>query len=163
MTEGQDRETRRNLWIPAAFVLFFIALAGLQAWFVMLAQSTFTGVVTDQPYGLRRAHEGDTNARNAALGWKVNLIYEPKGPLTITLHLDLKDTAGQPLIMELVRATAERATKFPQVVPVVFRAVAPGHYRAELNLPLAGKWTVRTVLMAGGDEIERIDAIEVDP
>lgn len=162
MTGLQDKQTRRDLWIPTVFVLFFVALAGLQAWFVMLAQSTFTGVVTDQRYGLRHLDK-DTEARDAALGWKADLLYGAAGPLAVTLRLDLKDVTGKPLVLDRIRATAERATKFPQVLPVVFRAIAPGRYRAEMSLPLAGKWTVRTVLNAGGDEIERIDAIEVQP
>lgn len=162
MTGVHDKQTRRDLWIPTAFVLFFVALAGLQAWFVMLAQSTFTGVVTDQPYGLWHADK-DTEARDAALGWTAELRYEPAGPLAVTLRLDLKDATGQPLVLDSIRAAAERATKFPQVLPVVFRAIAPGHYRAEMGLPLAGEWTVRTVLIAGANEIERIDAIEVQP
>ncbi len=50
--EQNQNQNRKDLWIPACFILFFVALAGLEAWFVLLANRTFSGEVTDNAYAV---------------------------------------------------------------------------------------------------------------
>jgi nitrogen fixation protein FixH len=150
-------QNRRDLWIPAGFVLFFVALAGLQLWFVLLANRTFTGLVTDpRPAGL--AH-----GTAPATDWAARLAFTPTGPLAGMLDLTLTDSSGQPLAPERLTATAERTTRFPQLVPVLLRPVGVGRFEARLQLPLAGPWAVRLTLTQQGRTTERVETVEVLP
>lgn len=150
-------QDRRDLWIPAGFVLFFVALAGLQLWFVLLANRTFTGLVTDpRPVGL--AH-----GTAPATDWSARLTFTPTGPLAGTLEVRLTDSDGQPLAPDGLIATAERTTRFPQLVPVRLTPLGAGHFGADLKLPLAGPWAVRLALTQQGRITERIELVEVLP
>lgn len=148
---------RRDAWIPAGFVLFFIALAGLQLWFVLLANRSFSGLVTD-PKPASGVH-----AAAHAPDWTARLALVPDTPLAGTLSLELKGADGAPLTPDRLVATAERATRFPQLLPIAFNAVGPGRFEAPLRLPLAGDWSVRLTLTQAGATSERIETLEVTP
>ncbi|WGD28839.1 FixH family protein [Ancylobacter sp. WKF20] len=150
-------QSRRDLWIPAGFVLFFVALAGLQLWFVLLANRTFTGLVTDpRPAGL--AH-----GTAPATDWSARLTFTPTGPLAGTLEVTLADRGGRPLVAEQLFATAERTTRFPQLVPILLHPRGAGRFAADLQLPLAGPWAVRLTLTQQGATTERVETVEVMP
>ncbi len=149
-----ERSPRRDLWIPALFVLFFVGLAGLQAWFVVLAQSTFTGVVTDQPLRQEDATAADLIT---------NIAFEPAGSLAGVVRLDFRDRDGQPVSVEEIQATAERGTRFPQSLPVDFQSTGDGAYAARLDLPLAGPWTIRVVAIWDDRSFETIATVEIEP
>jgi nitrogen fixation protein FixH len=150
-------QNRRDLWIPAGFVLFFVALAGLQLWFVLLANRSFTGLVTDpRPAGL--AH-----GTAPATDWAARLTFTPTGTLAGTLEVTLTDSGGRPLAPERLIATAERTTRFPQLVPVMLHPLGAGRFEAALRLPLAGPWAVRLTLTQQGRTTERVETVEVLP
>ncbi|WP_018388274.1 FixH family protein [Ancylobacter sp. FA202] len=150
-------DLRRDLWIPAGFVLFFIALAGLQLWFVLLANRSFSGLVTD-PKPASGVH-----AAVHAPDWSARLTFAPDTPLAGTLSVELKGADGAPLTPDRLIATAERATRFPQLLPIAFQVVGPGRFEAPLRLPLAGDWAVRLTLTRAGATSERIETLEVAP
>lgn len=144
---------KRDLWIPALFVMFFIGLAGLQAWFVMLAQSTFTGVVTDQTL---RKEDGGANL-------SAQIAFEPAGSLAAVVRLEFRDAADEPVSVETIEATVERGTRFPQSLPVEFEPAVAGVYTARLLLPLAGPWTLRVVASKDANSFETIATVEIEP
>lgn len=148
---------RRDLWIPVGFVLFFLALAALQLWFVLLANRTFTGLVTD-PRPAGHAH-----GIAPATDWSAQVNFTPTGPLTGTLEVTLTDTNGGPLFPERISATAERTTRFPQLLPVELHPAGAGRFGAALRLPLAGGWAVRLTVTRNGATTERIETMEVLP
>lgn len=152
-----DAAPRRDLWIPACFVLFFVALAGLQLWFVLLANRSFTGLVTD-PRTPAASHAPVHDP-----GWSSRLAFTPTGPLAGRLTLTLREAGGGALEPERLIATAERTTRFPQLLPVDFERRADGAYTADLKLPLAGDWAIRLTLVKGGERVERIEMVEVLP
>lgn len=149
--------TRRDLWIPAGFVLFFVALAALQLWFVLLANRSFTGLVTD-PRPASQAH-----GTAAATDWSARLTFTQTGTLAGTLHLALVGTDGAPLAVDRLVATAERTTRFPQLLPIQFTPAGPGRYEAPLRLPLAGDWAIRITVTRAGETSERVETVEVAP
>lgn len=150
-------DSRRDLWIPAGFVLFFIALAGLQLWFVLLANRSFSGLVTDPRPAVGRY------AAARAPDWTARLAFVPSEALAGTLAMEIAGANGAPLTPERLVATAERATRFPQLLPIVLHEVAPGRFEAPLRLPLAGDWAVRLTLTQAGATSERIETLEVAP
>lgn len=143
---------RKDLWIPALFVLFFVGLAILQGWFVMLAQSSFTGIVTDQTH------------RSAEIGpaWTADIAFEATGPHTGKVWLRLGDEEGAPIIPDRILATAERGTRFPQSLPIAFKVADDGVLTADLDLPLAGEWTLRVIAFKEGQSFETITTVELE-
>lgn len=148
---------RRDLWIPAGFVLFFIALAGLQLWFVLLANRSFSGLVTD-PKPASGVH-----APAHAPDWTARLAFVPNEALAGTLAVEIAAANGAPLTPERLVASAERATRFPQLLPIALHEVAPGRFEAPLRFPLAGDWAIRLTLTQAGATSERIETLEVAP
>ncbi len=156
---------RRDRWIPFAFVGFFLALAGLQAWFVILAYGTFSGLVTDRPYSTGLAYDAVIAAREAetAQGWTAALAFTPTGALTGRVTLTVTGSDHTPLTDMVVRGTVERMTKFPQILPLAFAPTKPGEQTAMFAAPLAGRWFVRVRIEQGAQVLHRIFEVDVQP
>ena len=86
----------------------------------------------------------------------------PGAALESRLEVTLRDRDGRPLAAGL-KITAERMTRFPQVIPVEMTEVAPGQWQGLARLPLAGRWSLRLIVTAGADKVHRIAEIEVEP
>ncbi|QIG51968.1 FixH family protein [Nordella sp. HKS 07] len=158
-------EKRKDLWIPACFVLFFVGLAGLEAWFVLLANRTFSGLVTDNAYAVGLKYDDVLAQREAEreLGWSTNLNFVQQGGLVGRLTLAVTDRDGIPLDTPNVRATAERMTRFPQIQTVNFLRQKAGIYVADLKVPLAGRWFVRLRVEQAGRSVHAIKEVDVLP
>lgn len=156
---------RKDLWIPAIFIGFFVFLAGVEAWFVTIAHNTFSGVVTDNAYSIGLAYDDVIAQREAEkrLGWSSSLQFDRGDGLSGRLTLVATDAQGQPLTGVAVHATAERMTRFPQILAVEFSEVSPGRYTAPLEVPLAGRWFIRTKLEKDGSAILSINEVDIDP
>lgn len=163
---GTGKARKRDRWIPAAFILFFVALAGLETWFVTIAHLTFSGIVTDNAYAIGLNDEAEKAARDVErqLGWSSELRFDQERSLAGRLTLAVRAADGSPLPGVTVHATAERMTRFPQILPVVFEeSSAAGSYVASFTPPLAGRWFIRTTLSKDGKSIRRISHVTVDP
>jgi len=158
-------QKRKDLWIPACFVLFFVGLAGLEAWFVLLANRTFSGLVTDNAYSVGLKYDDVLAQREAErkLGWSTDLNFVQQGGLVGRLTLAVTDRDGVPLDGPNVRATAERMTRFPQIQTVNFLRQEAGIYVADLKVPLAGRWFVRLKVEQGGRSVHAIKEVDVLP
>ena len=156
---------RKDLWIPAIFIGFFVFLAGVEAWFVTIAHTTFSGVVTDNAYSIGLAYDDVLAQREAAkrLGWSSSLQFDRGEGLSGRLTLVAQDAQGKPLTDVTVHATTERMSRFPQILPVAFSEVSPGQYTAQLEVPLAGRWFIRTKLEKDGSAILSINEVDIDP
>ncbi|MBX3578345.1 MAG: FixH family protein [Rhizobiaceae bacterium] len=150
---GPFSSERRDLWIPACFVLFFIALAVMQGAFVYTAQSTFSGLVTDQT--MRRAGNGPA--------WTADIALVDAGSLSGRLTLTISDERRLPLAPDRLEATIERGSKFPQSLPLVLTPVAPGKWEAPVDVPMAGPWTVRIMASSNNASFEAISVVEIAP
>jgi nitrogen fixation protein FixH len=165
MTDEKANAERRDLWIPGLFILFFVGLACLQIWFVMLAQSSFSGLVTDQPYPLpdRQAVSTEGTRAGTQPNWTVTVSQEGAGPLEMNLRLTVRNPDGRIIVPDQVTASAERATKFPQMLPLSFAPGGNGDQVASSLLPLAGAWSIRVVVVKGNDRLETVHRVKVTP
>lgn len=165
MTGNSATARRKDLWIPGCFILFFVCLAVLEVWFVTLANRSFTGVVTDDAYSIGLNEEELAAQREAArrLSWSTALAFEQGQGLSGRLTLQLSDADGQALVADEVRATAERMTRFPQILTVRFVRQPGGEYLADFSVPLAGRWFVRVRIERDGKALTVIDEVHVRP
>ncbi len=165
MSDNPAVAGRKDRWIPACFILFFVCLAGLEIWFVTLANKSFTGVVTDDAYAIGLNYN-DVMARREAerqLGWTASLAFAQGDGLHGALTLRIRDRDGQPLVADNVRATAERMSRSPQIQAVDFKRQSDGEYKAHLVVPLAGRWFVRARIEGNGQAIQVIQEVDVRP
>lgn len=165
MTEKSPAGERKHLWIPGCFILFFVCLAGLEIWFVTIANRSFTGVVTDDAYAIGLNYNEVLKRREAEreLGWTVTVTFAQGADLGGKLVLRVRDANGQPLVVDELRATAERMSRFPQIQTVSFEPGNAGEYLANLDVPLAGRWFVRARVERGGHAIHVIEEVDVRP
>lgn len=156
---------RRDRWIPACFVLFFVFLTGLLTWFVVLANQSFTGVVTDNAYAVGLNYNDVLAQREVEkrLGWATALTFKQGNGLDGQLTFSIRDRDGKPVVADELRATAELMTRFPQIQPVAYVRGPDGVYEANLSVPLAGRWFVRARVERDGQSIHVIDEVDVRP
>lgn len=136
-------EPRRSAWIPWVFVGGMGVVVAVNAVFIVLSLSTFTG--TTVPRAFERGRQYDLvmaeAARQAALGWQVDVRLAGTR-LTVTAH----DAEGRPLI-----ATVEGALHRPLqdlALPVGFQAVGSGRWAGTADIPLPGQWEARITVTA---------------
>jgi nitrogen fixation protein FixH len=129
---------RRSAWIPWVFVGGMGIVVAVNAVFIVLALTTFTG--TTVPRAFERGRQYDLvmaeAARQAALGWQVEVALAGTR-LTVTAY----DAEGRPLT-----ATVEGALHRPLqdlALPVGFRAVGSGRWAGAADIPLPGQWEAR--------------------
>jgi len=165
MSAGASRHDRKDLWIPASFVLFFVFLTGLLSWFVVIANRSFTGVVTEDAYAVGLNYNDVLALRETEkrLGWATALSFRQGDGLGGVLTFSVRDRGGEPLVADDIRATAERMTRFPQIQAVDYARRADGVYEANLAVPLAGRWFIRARITRNGESIHVIDEVDVRP
>lgn len=149
---------RRDRWIPAAFILFFVGLAAIEAWFVVLAEGSFSGLVIERP-----ALATDMAQTAAGTGLRPIVSFDQTDRLAGRLTIRITEDNGDRVPVEGLHITAERLTRFPQRLPVGVVETSAGLYTADIRLPLAGEWTIRSALSAKGETVEHFDSIEVSP
>lgn len=156
---------RRDLWIPGCFIAFFVCLAGLEIWFVSIANSTFTGLVTDEAYTIGVNYNEVLAQREAErrLGWTTTLSFVQGDGLDGRLALRVHDADGTAIVADELRATAERMSRFPQIQTVNFEREMSGEYVADFKVPLAGRWFVRAKIERGGQSIHVIEEVDIRP
>jgi nitrogen fixation protein FixH len=135
--------TRRSAWIPWMFVGGMGIVVAVNMVFVFFALTTFTG--TTVPRAFERGRQYDLvmaeAARQAALGWQVDLVLVGNR-LTVTA----RDADGRPLA-----ARVEGALHRPLqdlALPIGFQAVGSGRWAGEADVPLPGQWEARITLTA---------------
>lgn len=165
MSAQSQAAERKHRWIPGCFILFFVCLAGLEIWFVTIANKTFTGMVTDDAYAIGLNYNEVLARREAErrLGWTTTITFSQGADLAGQLMLSLHDADGQALVANEIRATAERMSRFPQIQTVSFEPQATGEYLANLDVPLAGRWFIRVRIERGGQAVHVIEEVDVRP
>jgi nitrogen fixation protein FixH len=136
-------EPRRSRWIPWVFVGGMGIVVAVNAVFIVLALTTFTG--TTVPRAFERGRQYDLvmaeAARQAALGWQVDVTWQG-GRLLVAA----RDAEGRPLTV-----TVEGALHRPLqdiALPVGFVALGAGRWSAPAEVPLPGQWEARLTLTA---------------
>lgn len=165
MSGEASRTDRRDLWIPASFVIFFVFLTALLSWFVVIANRSFTGVVTEDAYAIGLNYNDVLALRETEkrLGWTTSLSFRQGDSLGGVLTFSVRDRDGGPLVADEIRATAERMTRFPQIQTVEYARRTDGVYEANLAVPLAGRWFIRARITRNGESIHVIDEVDVRP
>lgn len=145
---------RRDKWIPWYFVMFFVAIALVDATMVTLAVRTHTGTVTDHAYekGLAYNRVVAAEATQEALGWKASITLTGK-----QLRVLLRDSNGAPLQAQSIKAHISRPTQAGMDFDV---ALKDG--QATIDFPLKGLWEIRIYALANGHSYQQSQRVVVE-
>jgi nitrogen fixation protein FixH len=143
----------RSRWIPWAFVGFFMVVFAVNGVMVWFAVSSWTGLEADHSYerGLVYNRALEAEKEQAALGWHAGFSFAQTGARRGTLELDLNGRDGARLRGATVDAQLVRPTQEGYDTDLALSESAPGHYRAEVELPLPGQWEVRLAARGRGE------------
>lgn len=135
-----DAIKKSDKLIPWYFVAFFVVLAILDGIFVYLANSTHTGVVTEEAYQKGLDYNKTIAAAEAqeALGWGSKT--ELKNDQLLSL---ITDANGNPLVGARVRAQFFRPTQDGSDFVVPLMEVSDGRYVSSSLAAKPGQWDVR--------------------
>lgn len=134
------QDTFADKLIPYYFVAFFVGLAILFGWFVHLARSSYTGLVTDQAYEKGVAYNS-TIAQAAAqdeMGWQGKIAYADN-----TVTFVLTDAAGAAIDGATVSLWLFRPVQEAMDVHVPMISAGAGVYTAAVDQAARGYWEAR--------------------
>lgn len=144
--------------VALTFAGFFAVVFAVNAYFISVALSTYTGVVANEPYrkGLKYNERIAASEQQASLGWKDEIVLAPDGR---HLVVTLRDKGGEPVGGLEVSATIGRAATSREDIALTLRETSLGHYEAPLTLAGEGGYVAsieaRSSSGAGGDVIYR--------
>lgn len=139
------------------------ALIGILAFFgvvftadgilITVGMNSHDGLVEKNYYqkGLHYDQSIQAKKRQAELGWAFALTPPPRTGQA-PLEIRLTDAAGQPLSGLQVSASLRRPAQDGYDQDLQLQEVAPGTYRAEVNLPLAGLWDLHAQVRGSKDQ-----------
>jgi nitrogen fixation protein FixH len=141
----QDFDPRRSRWIPWAFVAFMATVVAVNAFMIVQAVSTFTGLTVSRSYDRGRTYNDvlAEAARQEALGWRTTASLDAGGVV-----LRVADRDGQP-VPGTVTGYLLRPVEGTRI-PIELGMTEAGRFAAE-HPPLApGQWELRATLRGPG-------------
>jgi nitrogen fixation protein FixH len=153
---------RKSLWIPALFFGLMLLVVVVNGTMIFFAQSTFSGLDTDQAYqqGLQYNTILKEAEASAALGWTAKTTVTPAGAAR-HLAVALSDKRGNPVLgLELDAHLVRPVSKaFDQ--RLTLRGEGNGVYGADVTLPALGSWELRLSAETGTVDWQAVQRIFV--
>lgn len=142
----------RDRLIPWYFVAFFVILAAVDGWFVMLAVRTQPGTIIDHPYerGIIYNRALKAYEEQEALGWKGTLTVDKND-----IRFRLRDAEGKTLAADSVSVRMVRPTRLGLDTDVKMEKQPDESWSAKLALPAPGLWEARVNARAGGHDFQQ--------
>ena len=139
------RPSLTDHWILLTFGAFCLAVLAANGVMIALAITTWPGLATTDAYRKGIAYNQALAAarEQAALGWRAELAFRPKGERRGRLELRLADASGRPVERAEVRADLVRPAQGGQDFATFLGSDGSGTYATEVEFPLAGTWDVR--------------------
>lgn len=177
-------------WAPALIVAFFVVVIATNVIFLGVAERGITGLfatmlpqprgeaVVDSRFPGTVAHdyqkkEALYNAylrqveTQQARGWRVRKgwLYKPVAQQPATFVIAVTDRDGVPVSGAKVKGRFLRTSSSRDDFDFAMSEVAPGEYRATLNMPLHGLWQLLLQIRRGEDlhEIRADTSVIADP
>lgn len=147
---ARTQPSRKSLWIPALFFGLMLLVVMVNGTMIFFAQSTFSGLDTDQAY--QQGLQYNTTLReaeaSASLGWTALTTVTPAASgrhITVTLS----DKRGKPVRGLQIDAHLVRPVSKTYDQRLTLRAEGDGVYGTDVTLPALGSWELRLSAEAG--------------
>jgi len=145
----------KNVWVWAIFGLFALVFV-VNYFFFSVALSTTSGLVTEKyyKYGLQQNKFDHQYRKQKARGWNVSLHLDEQ--LNINqphvIELTVMDIYSQPISGGHAELTAYRPSDAKADIILTLVEGKPGHYQAEIKLPIQGVWDMNLLFARGEDK-----------
>jgi len=140
-------------WWPIAIVGVLAVTVGANVALMIAARDPNAYVVEPDYY--EKAVRWDSTLAQArhdvALGWAVDARLGPWSPRGTPLELALADSTGAPLASALVEVELVNNLDPAHAVHASLAPRSPGRYAANVALPRAGLWELRTTVRRAGE------------
>tara|TARA_Y100000590_G_scaffold252746_1_gene283828 strand:+ start:54776 stop:55288 length:513 start_codon:yes stop_codon:yes gene_type:complete len=136
--DGAGKPHPKDKWIPFYFVIFFVVIAILDGFFVYMAVSTQTGVVTDHAYERGLNFNALLDETRSQPDLQETALFNEG-----TLSWQLNDQHGAPITDASVQASIQRPVQDGYDFDIALTHQGGGLYSAHLDLPLKGLWKAR--------------------
>lgn len=140
-------------WIPWLFVGGMLCVVAVNATLIFFAFSSWSGTVGSRAYerGLEYNRVLAAAARESALGWTAEALYQPAADGRGTLLIALADAKGGPIAGQ-ISAVAQRPLEAVSPVPIAMQYAGNGRYAGALaDLPKPGVWDFRIEVQWAGE------------
>lgn len=151
MTHIDDRRRITGTTVLIVMISFFAVVFAVNAYFVTVALTSYTGIIQNEPYrdGLAYNHRIAAEQQQEALGWTETLAMRPDGAVELTLSA--KD--GKPVTGLSVKAVLSRPTTDKGERSAAFAEAQPGTYDLSFADAERGGWILTAeAYEAGGKE-----------
>ncbi len=131
------------------FIGFFGVIFAVNGYFLYAALSTYTGIVSKEPYrkGLAYNERIVADERQARLGWRQELVVERSG----LVRLALSGAQGEPVRGIALHGTIGRPSTSREDRPLAFVAKS-GAFVADAGPLAEGNWIVDIAVRTAGSE-----------
>jgi nitrogen fixation protein FixH len=156
---------KSDRWIPWYFVGGFAIMLIANISLITFSMTSWNGLVTKHAFEEGNNYNAAISgaARQAELGWRSKLTVGGVINQTGTVTVLFRDKESQPISgakMSIVLTRSDR-DDMDQTVPLA--EIAPGEYRASASFPVYGRWQVRTIAHAMGDDYQTLENIVINP
>jgi len=131
-------------WIPWIFVAAMAVVVAVNAVFIVVAVTTWSGLSVDRAYdrGLAYNRVIAAAARQDRLGWTMRAAFVPARPggRDGTIEILLADRAGAPVDDLVFDARLERPVERRAAIPLALAGLGGGRYAATVTVPAPGQW-----------------------
>lgn len=136
-------------------IAFFGVILAVNSVFLYTSLSTYTGVVSNEPYrkGLAYNERIEADKIQQALGWETNIALSSTGD---ALDIMINDRNGNPIGGLGLEGSIGRPATAAMDVVLDVKETAPGHYQAKFPTLMAGAWQIDLAakeLTRNGDKI----------
>ncbi len=136
-------------------IVFFGIIFAANAAFLYSALSTYTGVVSNEPYrkGLNYNERIAADRAQHELGWSSEMMLATGGN---GLDIVMKDRAGNPVTGLAFEGRIGRPATEAMDIALTVKERAPGHYSATFDTLTHGAWQIDVTakeLTSGGEKI----------
>jgi len=143
-----------------ALLAFFGVIIAANAIFITLALKSFPGETEEHPY-LKGVNYNKTlaeRAKQAALGWRAEVVKAEKSGAGAAIGLRLFDAADRPLLHLRVDGALQRPAYNREDTTLTFKLTNQGVYLANVELLTPGAWNLSAVAIDEKGERFEIEA-----
>ncbi|MCC9624604.1 FixH family protein [Thalassospira sp. MA62] len=166
MTNTSPQGPRKSdRWIPWYFVGGFAVMLIANISLITYSMTSWNGLVTEHAFEEGNNYNAAMSgaARQAELGWRSKLTVEGVINNNATLTVLFRDKDLQPITGAKMSVFMRRLDRDDLDNSVVMDEVAPGEYRTKADFPVYGRWEIRTVANAQGEDYQMVESVVINP
>ena len=162
---GPNGPRKSDRWIPWYFVGGFAVMLIANISLIAFSMTSWNGLVTQHAFEEGNNYNAAMSgaARQQELGWRSKLTVAGVINQNATISVLFRDRDSNPITGAKMSVVLKRSDRddLDQTVPMV--EIAPGEYRANAQFPVYGRWQLRTIAHAMGDDYQTVEYVVVKP